>query len=283
MAIAPTYSSRRHAVGLCKQPATLRAVRQFSGKRALITGAGAGIGRAIASALIERGCIAVLADIDAPAVQAAASELGGTAHVLDVTDPHQWAAAAEQIGALDILVNNAGVHTYGSFATQSPEDFDFQMSVNFNSVVYGCRAFLPRLSPGGQIVNIASLAGTVGVPNQSAYCASKFAVRGFTAALRAEQSAANIGVTAVIPGAVRTSILRKSRSSDPEQTDRFAEMMERHGVRAETVAKRVVRAIKRNTAEAFVGPDCHAAQWLIRFAPWLMRWGLVKMNDRYAA
>jgi len=256
-------------------------LKSLQDKRALVTGAGAGIGRAIATAIADAGGDVIITDIDEASAKDAAHAIGGAAYQHDVTDADRWATLADEIGPLDILVNNAGVHTFGAFAEQPREDFEWQVAVNFDSVVYGCRAFLPQLRDGGHIVNLSSLAGTVGLPSQSAYCASKFAVRGFTAALRGEQASRGVGVSAILPGTVSTGILRKSRSLDQAQTDQLAQLMERHGVPPASVAQRVLRAIRRNQAEVFIGVDCHATQWTVRLAPWLMRWSLAKLYARY--
>src|SRR5688500_7008848 len=194
------------------------------GKTAVVTGAASGIGRGIARALARRGADLALADLNEPGLAETAtivSPHGVTVsrHELDVADRAAVAAfpdAVEQAhGRADILVNNAGVAVGGTFVEIAEEDFEWLFEINFWGVVRMTRAFLPllRRSDEAHIVNISSLFGLIAPPGQSAYCASKFAVRGFSESLRRELEAegAKIAVTTVHPGGVNTMIAENAR------------------------------------------------------------------------
>lgn len=234
-------------------------MQELRGKVAVVTGAAGGIGAAIARRLRSEGCRLALVDLRAgePPV-----ELGPevTTHAMDVSDAASWVALASEVGeahgGADILVNNAGLTIHGTFRDQSLEDLDRIVNVNLKGVLYGCRAFLPALtSSRGHVVNVSSLAGRVAFPYQSTYCATKFGVRGFSAALRMELAASGVGVTAVLPGAVATRLLDAAQSYDVAASRKMAELMIAHGARPEHVADRVVRAIHRNDAEVLIGWD----------------------------
>ena len=198
----------------------------FSGKRAVITGAGSGIGRALAHQLSGAGCELWLADVDAAALADTRRGLGGPAAchtaVVDVADRAAMSAWADEVSRnapqLELVVNNAGVGLIGTAQDTTLEDFDWLMGVNFWGVVHGCRVFLPLLerAPRSHLVNISSIFGIIGVPTQSAYNASKFAVRGYSEALRQELILAGspVEVCCVHPGGIDTNIARRARSSD---------------------------------------------------------------------
>lgn len=194
----------------------------FTGRVALITGAGSGIGRALALALAQRGCALALADRDAAGLQATAAEAARgvitvSTHVLDVTDRAALAALPDAVmanhGRLDLLVNNAGVALGGTFEQVSEADFDWLLDINFHAVVRLTRACLPHLRrrDEARIVNVSSVYGLISPPGQAAYSASKFAVRGFSNALRHELAGSNVGVSVVHPGGVATAIARSAR------------------------------------------------------------------------
>jgi short-subunit dehydrogenase len=226
----------------------------------VITGAAGGIGAALAERLLVEGCRLALVDRDGDRL-ASLRASGVTTHVMDVADAGAWEALARAVerehGRADLLINNAGVTVHGVFADQSLEDIDRIVGVNLKGVLYGCRAFLSRLarSGDGHIVNVSSLAGRVAFPYQSTYCATKFAVRGFSAALRMEMAPRGVGVTAVLPGTVATRLLEVAQSYDGATSRRLAELMLAYGARPDAVAERVVQAIRRNEAEALIGWD----------------------------
>ncbi|MCX7052093.1 MAG: SDR family oxidoreductase, partial [Proteobacteria bacterium] len=192
------------------------------GKTAVITGAGSGIGRALAVGLAARGCHLALADIRPATLEPLAAELAPrglrlSCHALDVADRDQVAAFPEVVAAahptVDLLFNNAGVGLIGRFDEVSEQDFEWLLSINFHGLVRMTRAFLPTLKqrPQAQLVNIASLLSLVSPAGQTAYCASKFAVRGFSDALRHELEGSTVGVSVVCPGGVATRIAKDAR------------------------------------------------------------------------
>ncbi|HET9409013.1 MAG TPA: SDR family NAD(P)-dependent oxidoreductase [Candidatus Sulfotelmatobacter sp.] len=195
---------------------------RLQGRTAVVTGAASGIGRAIAISLARRGCHLALADVQEQrlhetAQMAANVGLRISQHRLDVADRNAVAAFPQEVTArhssVDILVNNAGVALGGTFDQSSAEDFEWLFGINFWGVVNMTRAFLPLLrdSDDARVVNISSLYGLISPPGQTAYSASKFAVRGFSNALRHELAGSNVGVTVVHPGGVATSIADNAR------------------------------------------------------------------------
>src|SRR5215510_8834863 len=194
----------------------------LTGRTAVVTGAAAGIGRAIAVSLARRGCHLALADLDEVGM-AGTSELTReygvrvSRHQLNVADRVAVAAfpdvvAAEHSG-VDVLVNNAGVAVGGTFEQVTDEDFEWLFAINFWGVVRMTRAFLPLLhaSDDARVINLSSVFGLIAAPMQVPYASSKFAVRGFSEALRHELKGTTIGVTVVHPGGVRTSIAENAR------------------------------------------------------------------------
>ncbi|NUO54326.1 MAG: SDR family NAD(P)-dependent oxidoreductase [Polyangiaceae bacterium] len=256
-------------------------MRELRGKVAVVTGGAAGIGRAIATELAAAGCRVVLVDLARDALRDAAASIAGdvTAHEMDVTESSAWEPLASEIesahGGASLLVNNAGVTVYGAFADQSVAEIDRVIDVNLKGVLYGCRTFIPQLvARGGHIVNIASAAGNVAMPYQSTYSASKFAVRGFTTALRMELASRGVGVTAMLPGAVATNLIGTAASYDGVASRKIAELMLAYGVRPERVGKRVVVAIQRNEPEVMMGPDAYVLATAQRVVPKLLRGAL---------
>ena len=200
-------------------------MRTLDGKVAVVTGAGSGIGRALALEIGRRGGVLALSDCDevglmetAALVQAACGQEVRT-DKLDVRDRqamHEYAdALAADLGRVNVVVNNAGVALHGDFEDTSYDDFEWVMDVDFWGVVHGTKAFLPHLiaSGDGHLVNVSSLFGLMGMPGQTAYNAAKFGVRGFTEALRTEMLVAGhpVQVTCVHPGGIRTAIARSAR------------------------------------------------------------------------
>jgi NADP-dependent 3-hydroxy acid dehydrogenase YdfG len=194
-----------------------------NGRTAVITGAGSGIGRAVAQRLAAHGCPVALADQHAAGLEETAASLGGvgptvTTRVLDVRDRQGLMTFAAEVAEwapapLGMVFNNAGVTVVQGVADAAPEDDEWVFDINFGGVVNGVRAFLPLLlrQDAGVIVNTSSVFGLVGFPHQSAYCASKFAVRGYTEALRQELRGTGVQVAAVHPGGVKTNIVANAR------------------------------------------------------------------------
>lgn len=260
----------------------------YAGKVAAITGAGSGIGRALAVELARRGAALALSDIDEEglAETVARCESRGatvTSQRLDVADRaavEAWAdTVVEDHGTVNLVFNNAGVALGATVEGESYEDFEWLMSINFWGVVYGTKAFLPHLKDAGDghIVNISSVFGLVSIPSQSAYNAAKFGVRGFTDALRMELEIADCGVssTTVHPGGIKTNIARNARlgdgldavGQDPEAARRDFERL--FITSPEAAATRIVRAVQLNKRRALVGPDAVALDLLARLPPGL--------------
>ncbi|MCJ2017242.1 MULTISPECIES: SDR family oxidoreductase [unclassified Methylobacterium] len=210
---------------------------QLAGKVALITGAASGIGAALATGLAAKGCSLLLVDRDPEGLETIARRIRehGAAvetRVVDLVDAAAIRAlpdwAAQRFGHVDILINNAGVALGGRFDETHLEDFEWLMDINLRAVVRMCHAFLPMLKarPAAQIVNLSSLFGLIAPPGQVAYCTSKFAVRGFSEALRHEYAGTGLGVTVVHPGGVATAISRNARGrrppTDPDAAKRAA-------------------------------------------------------------
>ncbi|MEQ6900263.1 SDR family NAD(P)-dependent oxidoreductase [Nocardioides sp. YIM 152588] len=240
----------------------------------VITGAGSGIGRAIAVNCARRGSLLALSDVDeaglaetvALAEDAEAPEVRSDR--LDVADRAAFtayaAAVAEHFGRVNVVVNNAGVALAGDAIDLSYEDMDWIVGINFWGVVHGTKEFLPHLiaSGDGHLVNLSSLFGLLAMPGQSAYNATKFAVRGFTEAVREEMLIAGhpVGVTAVHPGGIKTAIARNARVSDQEDKAATAKLFDEKlaSMTPEKAAEIIVGGILRNRARVLVGLDAHA-------------------------
>jgi NADP-dependent 3-hydroxy acid dehydrogenase YdfG len=250
-------------------------MRVLRSKVAVVTGAAGGIGAAISRALVREGCRVVAVDLP-DALRGHGRELGEgvETHAMDVSDGRAWddlaARLAREHGALHLLVNNAGLTILGAFVDQTRDDVDRILRVNVGGVLHGCRALLPLLGAGDEahVVNVSSIAGRVGFPYQSTYSATKFAVRGFSAALRIELAAHNIGVTAVLPGVVATRFLEAARTYDAPASTKLARFMATQGLRPERLAERVVRAIRRNEGEVLVGWDARVTSAVSTLVPW---------------
>lgn len=249
-------------------------MKEFGGRVAAITGAGSGIGRALAVDLAGRGCGLALGDVDEQGLaetvlQCERHGARVTPTALDVSDRaavFAWADdVVEQHGRVDLLVNNAGVALGASALGQSIDDFEWLMSINFWGVVHGTQAFLPHMKRAGDghIVNISSVFGLVSIPTQSAYNASKFAVRGFTDALRMELEIEPCGVstTTIHPGGVKTNIARNARTdesmviggADPDEFVTEFDKLAR--TTPEKAARQILTAVERNRRRALIGPD----------------------------
>ena len=249
---------------------------------AVITGAGSGIGRATALSLARRGCHLALADIDEGGlaqtqVQVAVAGVRATTHNLDVADREAVAALPARVraahGRVDLLINNAGVALGGTFEQVSEADFDWLMEINFHAVVRMTRAFLPQLlsSDDARIVNVSSVFGLISPPGQCAYCASKFAVRGFSNALRHELTGTRVGVSVVHPGGVATAIARNARVSHAASAE---EVRRRLGLAEkllrmppEQAGEIIVRGVEKRRARILVGRDAHIISLLERLLP----------------
>jgi NAD(P)-dependent dehydrogenase (short-subunit alcohol dehydrogenase family) len=273
-------------------------MKELRGKVAVITGAGSGIGRALARAFAEEGCHLALVDIQPGGLQETAAALRErglrvTTHVADVADRERMQALPAEIeaahGAIHLLFNNAGVTINKSFEDSPLGEIDFVVGVNLWGVIHGCHYFLPHLKRQGEahIVNTSSLAGFLGLPRQASYCLTKAAVKSLSESLRAELACHGIGVTSIHPGTIRTNILRSAAArsgSQREETERLAGLMERFGMRPEKLARRVVRAVKANRARVRIGFDSYLGDWLKRLLPQAvhapLQWGFSRAMRR---
>jgi short-subunit dehydrogenase len=251
-------------------------------RTAVITGAGNGIGRAIAQSLARRGCHLALADISEPALAETARLLDGTKirvsrHRLDVANRAAVAAlpqsALSEHGRVDLLFNNAGVALSGTFDQISEADFDWLFDINFGAMVRLTRAFLPHLkaSDDARIVNISSLFGLISPPGQTAYSASKFAVRGFSNALRFELAGTNVGVTVVHPGGVATKIAENARRHAGTTNAEVEQQLERARrvltMSPSKAGEIIVRAVERRAPRVVIGGRAKMMALLERIAP----------------
>jgi short-subunit dehydrogenase len=253
-------------------------MRLRAGTTAVITGGGSGIGLAIARALAGRSCRIALIDVREDRLSSAQAALAGSGpavsiHAADVCDEGAVERAAAEIrrahGPAALLVNSAGVSVSGSFADTDPEEFERVMSVNFGGTVRCCRVFLPQLREAGRghVVTIGSCFGWIGFPGKSGYCASKFAVRGFSEAVRAEWRGSGLGLTVVYPGPVDTNLVRDGWAPDDQARLQEVEFLARRGLPADLVARRVIRGVERGAARVVVGLEYRAIDLLVRLAP----------------
>jgi short-subunit dehydrogenase len=252
---------------------------------AVVTGAASGIGRALAVRLAQEGASLAIADIRVAELNETARRLksmGGssskvTEHIVDVSDKERVAAFAREVieahGGAHLLINNAGVGLFGTVEQLSIEDIEWLMGVNFWGMVYGVKHFLPilRRQSEGHIVNVSSVFGIVGPVGHSAYAASKFAVRGFTEALRHELAGGPVKVSVVHPGGVKTSIANNARpgaGADQAAVDRERAIF---NVAARTspekAADRIVRGVLRDEERILVGFDAWMIDRIQRWAP----------------
>ena len=255
---------------------------ELSGRPVVITGAASGIGRSLALHLSRTGSPVAIADIDEAGLKETAGLLSGPVltRVLDVRDAADQRRFAAEVRdwlatPLAAVFNNAGVAVASTVLDADPADDEWLQQINFDGVVNGTRAFLPILveQDQGVIVNTSSVFGLLGMPYQSAYCASKFAVRGFTDALRQELRGTGVSAVNVHPGGITTNIARNGRiRQDPEGRGRtqeqIAEQFEKVTVTSPDKAAEIIcRGVERGKARILVGPDAYVFDALARLAP----------------
>lgn len=252
---------------------------ELRGTVALVTGAGSGIGAATAERLAEEGCLLAAVDIDAESgarTAASIAERGGQgrAFTCDVGDAAAVAALAEEVtsalGPVGVLVNNAGVGVAGPLLETPLEDWEWVRSVNLDGVVHGCHAFAPGMVARGtgQIVNVASGAAYTLNKDMAAYSATKAGVVMLSRCLRSELAPAGVGVSAICPGVIATPIASRTRFSGQLKAKAArAERLLGHGHPPRTVAKAIVKAIRRDSALVPVGIESHLSYRLLRLAP----------------
>jgi len=258
-------------------------VKDFNGRVAAITGAGSGIGRALAQQLARRGAHLALSDINEPGLAETVSLCEGsgvkvTSQRLDVADRDAmfaWAdVVAAEHGKVNLIFNNAGVALAATIADGSVDDIAWLMGINYWGVVYGTKAFLPHLLATGEghVINMSSVFGLLAIPSQSAYNSAKFAVRGFTDCLRMELeiAGANVSATTIHPGGIKTNIARNARidptleaqsGSREEAAAQFEKIALTSPAKA---ARQILKAVERNRRRALIGPDAKVIDLLAR-------------------
>ena len=255
-------------------------MKTLNDKVVVVTGAGSGIGRALALSLAARGSLLALSDVDEVGLAETVElvKAAGAPEVrsdrLDVADRAAFAsyaeAVAEHFGRVNVVINNAGVALAADFADATYADMDWIVGINFWGVVHGTKEFLPHLiaSGDGHVVNLSSLFGLIAMPGQSAYNATKFAVRGMTEALREEMLIAGhpVGVTSVHPGGIKTAIARNCRVSSAEDKEATAKLFDEKLAKMTPTraAEVIVKGILRNKARVLVGLDAHALHHLAK-------------------
>ncbi len=258
----------------------------IKGAAAAVTGAAGGIGRALALDLARRGCDLALADRDEAGLQSVAAEINKaharkvSVHRVDVGEPGQIAdfaaAAVAAHPSLNIVINNAGVALLGQFDEIEQAQMDWLFNINFWGVVHATRAFLPHLSrqPEAHIVNLSSIFGIIAPPGQTAYCAAKFAVRGFSESLRHELAMAKspVKLSVVHPGGVATNIARNARAGvGVTDNARRVQSIERFDAMATkspaSAALRIITGIENNEPRILIGKDARFMDLLQRFRP----------------
>ncbi len=252
---------------------------------AVVSGAGSGIGRALAMRLAAEGISGLaIADVNAEGLAETAGMIEGgtklTTHVIDVADREAMRAFADEVvrehGRVTHVINNAGVALGGTVSEVSIDEIEWLMGVNFWGVVHGTMLFLPypKKEPVAHVINISSIFGMVAPPGQAAYCASKFAVRGFTEVLRHELEGTNIAVSVVHPGGVKTNIANNARIAEntihsPDEIERRLARMN-HNLSTTTPARAaeiIVRGIKKRNPRITVGPDAKIMSLIQRLFP----------------
>ncbi len=242
-------------------------MKDLTNKVAVVTGAGSGIGRALAKALAARGCRLALSDVDEIGLAetvAGLKEVEVRSYQLDVSDRDAIYAHAEAVaadfGQVNLVINNAGVALSASIREMTDDDFKWVMDIDFWGVAHGTRAFLPHLiaSGDGHVVNVSSVFGLIGVPKQSAYNSAKFAVRGFTEALRQEMKLEKqpVAVSCVHPGGIRTNIVNSARMGKSENAAAQRKGFDKMAMTTpEKAAAIIVKGILKDESRILVGPD----------------------------
>jgi len=264
-------------------------MKSFSGQVAAITGAGSGIGRALALALAREGCHLALSDVNSEGLSETAQlceqdKVTVTTTRVDVSDRQavqDWAdTVVRDHGRVNLIFNNAGVAQAGSVADSSYNDYDWIVDINLRGVLYGTKAFLPYLKEaegGGHVVNISSIFGLFSQPGMSAYNMTKFGVRGLTEALRQELDLTGEGVSAtcVHPGGIKTNIAQAARIND--SVTQFAGGEDKEVMQAgfekllrtsaDDAATAIIEGVRRNRRRVLIGPDARIVDWMQRLFP----------------
>ena len=256
-------------------------MKSLKNKVVVITGAASGIGRALAVRFAAEAANLVLADKDGTGLAQTREQCCGTGVVktlqVNVARREEMEAMARDtiawFGCVDVVVNNAGVSSIGLIQNLTYETIQWTIDTNLWGVIHGTKAFLPHLlaRPEANLVNISSVYGLIGVPGQAAYCTSKFAIRGFTEAVRQDLRGTGVAVTIVFPAGVRTQIVKNSRTDSsipPAELERLRQRFEK-GLRSspDEVAEAILRGIYRNAPRVLIGAYARRIDLLARTMP----------------
>ena len=255
---------------------------QIKDSLCIITGAGSGIGQALTLKALESGAKVIASDVNVKGLEETIALTNGKAekYVLDVANPDAIASFATSVlqkypDETIILVNNAGVGlASGTFSETPLEDFEWLMNINLYGVVRLTKAFLPHMlrQNKGHIVNVSSVFGLAGMPNNSAYCTAKFGVKGFTDVLKAEFLGTNLKASSVHPGGIKTNIARNSRISATQDINEAKATMAKFEKVAlkmppSQAATVILEGIKKDKSRILIGNDAKSLDWLVRYFP----------------
>lgn len=256
-------------------------MKGFAGKVAVVTGAGSGIGQALAIELARSGAKVAISDVDTEGLAQTEEQLKAIgapvkADRLDVTEREAFLAYADEVaehfGKVNQIYNNAGIAFTGDIEVSQFKDIERVMDVDFWGVVNGTKAFLPHViaSGDGHVINISSVFGLFSVPGQAAYNSAKFAVRGFTEALRQEMVLARhpVAVTTVHPGGIKTAIARNATAAEGLDSEQLAKLFDKRLARTspQRAAEVILDAVRKKKARVLVGTDAKLLDMMVRFA-----------------
>ncbi|MEL6343452.1 MAG: SDR family NAD(P)-dependent oxidoreductase [Myxococcota bacterium] len=257
-----------------------KGIPNVRGRTAVITGGANGIGRALARGLLRRGAHLALVDLDEENLAALARQLQHDApgriistHIVDVADRETMRALAQRVhdahGGVDLLINNAGIGYEGAFQQTTLETWDHIIGVNLWGVIHGCHFFLPLLARAeqGHIVNLSSLFGYTGMAGQTAYCTTKYAIRGLSESLWEDLRDTSVGLTVVHPGSVATGIMKAAQGDDPELMATLADWYEKNAMSPDRAADRIIAAVERGAERLLISPEAVLVDVVKRLAP----------------
>lgn len=260
-------------------------------RRVFITGGGAGLGRELARQLADEGALVLIGDVDVAAAEDTAAQIGAYAIKCDVRSEEDFHAAAKWLrdtwGGVDLLINNAGVAQMGPLVKTPISDWQWIMDINVLGIVRGCQAMSPIMEPGARVLNIASMAAMLYLPNSAAYNAAKSAVLAISETLMLEWEPKGISVHVACPAFFRTDLARNMRSTDPETERVTKRLVERSRLGADQIAAAILAGLAADKP-VILTHDTARRSWLQkRYLPFgiymnMMRRQLKKMNERMA-